>query len=104
MMKKGYYIKYFLYGLVFWVLVVSMLAFSNKEEIFILVCFSGFGLISALCFPFAVLLIERTCSAMIQPTHWGRWVGLVALIFAVPLGLLYFIADVIKKRNASKHS
>lgn len=91
-MKKNYYIKHLLYSLVFYAIIILLLLLKERPEDqgfypYILI----FGFASSVSFPFAVAIIEHINPKMIKPTHWGWWVGLVALIFAIPLSLLYFI-------------
>lgn len=95
-MSARYYFRHLLYSTAFWVMVISLLFFSdNKSYLLHFICFA---LISAFLFPPAVDLISRTFPALLKPTHWGRWVGFMALIFAIPLGLSWLLLRRFKAR------
>ena len=97
MMNKFFYIKNFLYSAIFWAFVLTGLTYNDTAEVSYLAIFIAFALCSSLFFPMGVDFIYRIFPTLMKPTHWGRWVGFIALIFAVPLGLCWLVQRMIKR-------
>ncbi|MEG3132380.1 hypothetical protein SC206_02195 [Rouxiella sp. T17] len=92
-MKKDFYVKNFVYGLAFYIFVYVILLLTRQpdQETFSSY-FLAFGFISSAFFPFSILTIERISPSLTKPTHWGRWVGFIALLFSIPIGIIGFLS------------
>lgn len=93
-MKKIFYIKNFMYGLVFYTFVYVILLHTKQcdQETFSSY-FLAFGIISSAFFPFSILTIERISPSLSKPAHWGRWVGVIALLFSIPIGIVGVLSE-----------
>jgi len=97
-MSKKFYLSYFSYAAVIYSLILLFSAWPEFSVDRLNVQLLSFFTVSSVLFPFAVALTERINQRATRAAHWNRWVGFICLIFAIPLGVIFLLAQVIKKR------